>query len=137
MRVLNCTNARTIGILLKGTEVWVIARDGQPIAPLRLADNFIRLAPGQRADLILSPGVRETLIAVRTDVGESEIAAVRRVGSATPGNHGVLPLPPNPLPDYFNYSATESPTLTIESGKGTGAARRTGMVIRRPVRRGR
>ncbi len=123
LRVLNCANARTIEVLLKGAEGWVMARDGQPIAPLRIDDNAVPLAPGQRADLVLSSGTRKALMAVWTDAGVTEIATITRVGSAAPGNHAVSPLPANPLPDYFNYSATESPTLTIESGKGAGAAR--------------
>jgi FtsP/CotA-like multicopper oxidase with cupredoxin domain len=121
LRILNAANARIIELFIKGSEGWIIARDGQPSEPARLADAPVRLAPGQRADLLLPAGLEEPVFGLRTAGEIAEIAALRRIGrTAKRESNGVVPLPVNPLPDYFNYSATLSPTLTIEGGEGGG-----------------
>lgn len=51
LRMINCANARIMQFRLAGVAAWIVALDGQPIAPLRLGENALRLAPAQRADL--------------------------------------------------------------------------------------
>ena len=52
LRIVNCANARIMKFKLAGVDPWVVALDGQPIAPQKLGENALRLAPAQRADLI-------------------------------------------------------------------------------------
>ncbi|MBB3066780.1 multicopper oxidase family protein [Limibacillus halophilus] len=67
LRLLNAANARIFDLDLSPAESTLIALDGQPVTPRRL-DGPLKLAPGQRADLIVDltgePGSRLVLNAV-------------------------------------------------------------------------
>ncbi|MEL7471095.1 MAG: multicopper oxidase family protein [Pseudomonadota bacterium] len=52
LRLINSANARVFTLGLKGLEGWVVALDGQPLSQPEAMDR-IRLAPAQRADLIV------------------------------------------------------------------------------------
>ena len=73
LRLLNVANVRTMGVLFKGYNPLLIARDGQPVEPAPLDRKALTLAPGQRADSFQSRG--------------------RAVGSAgiVPAHHSVQP----------------------------------------------
>lgn len=64
LRLVNASTARIYGLVFEGHQPWVIALDGQPVAP----HGFERvvLGPGMRADLILDcaapPGSRHRVI---------------------------------------------------------------------------
>jgi FtsP/CotA-like multicopper oxidase with cupredoxin domain len=121
LRVLNASNARAIDLRAGGPPGSVIARDGQPIEPVPLADLPLMLAPGQRADLLLPPSSDDTVLGLKTEDRSTDIATIRRTGKVDQNSEpSTLSLSANPLPDYFNYSATLSPTLTIEGGDGGG-----------------
>ena len=130
LRILNAANARIVELFVKGAVGWIVARDGQPSEPERLAEAPVRLAPGQRADLLLRAGVEDALFGLQSADEMVEIAVLRRVGRTVATEQEITPLPANPLPDYFNYSATLGPTLTIEGGEGGGlmGARHDGIV---------
>jgi FtsP/CotA-like multicopper oxidase with cupredoxin domain len=51
LRLVNASNARIYGLNFEGHRPWVIALDGQPVAPHPA--SRARLAPGMRADLLL------------------------------------------------------------------------------------
>ena len=51
VRLINASNARIYGLNFEGHEPWVIALDGQPVAPHWF--ERVVLGPGMRADLIL------------------------------------------------------------------------------------
>ena len=65
LRLVNASNARIYGLNFEGHAPWLIAFDGQPVEPRRLAGPVV-LGPAQRADLILdctgSPGSRHRVI---------------------------------------------------------------------------
>jgi FtsP/CotA-like multicopper oxidase with cupredoxin domain len=53
LRLLNVANARIFELGFEGHDPWLIALDGQPVAPRRLGRVRIALGAGMRADLIL------------------------------------------------------------------------------------
>ena len=64
LRLVNAATARIFALRVEGHEPWVIALDGQPVAPHR--PERIVLGPGMRADLILdctaAPGSRHRIV---------------------------------------------------------------------------
>lgn len=64
LRLVNAATARVFGLRFEGHEPWVIALDGQPVAPHAI--ERVVLGPGMRADLILdcraAPGGRHRVI---------------------------------------------------------------------------
>ena len=66
LRLINASNARIYGLRFEGHEPWLIAFDGQPLVPRRLAGERIVLGPAQRADLIVDcaaePGSRHRVV---------------------------------------------------------------------------
>lgn len=65
LRLVNIANARVMNLLLNEPGVSVIAIDGQPVEPFTPAGGRIRLAPGQRNDVIIDlqgePGQRSPI----------------------------------------------------------------------------
>jgi FtsP/CotA-like multicopper oxidase with cupredoxin domain len=53
LRLLNAANARIFELGFEGHDPWLIALDGQPVAPRRLGQERFVLGPGMRADFIL------------------------------------------------------------------------------------
>ena len=51
LRLINASSARIYGLAFEGHEPWVIALDGQPVAPH--GSGRVVLGPGMRADVIL------------------------------------------------------------------------------------
>jgi FtsP/CotA-like multicopper oxidase with cupredoxin domain len=102
LRLCNCANARILSLTFEGHSPWVIALDGQPVAP-RPAES-VELSPGQRADLILDAageaGSRHAILASTSgqslEVGEIAYSeeVLRDPGSLGP----VEPLPAASLP---------------------------------------
>jgi FtsP/CotA-like multicopper oxidase with cupredoxin domain len=72
LRLLNAANARVLDLDLGPEEAALIALDGYPLEPRRL-EGPLRLAPGQRADLIVdctqAPGSRMSLMALNGEAG--------------------------------------------------------------------
>jgi FtsP/CotA-like multicopper oxidase with cupredoxin domain len=66
LRLINASNARIYGLRFEGHEPWLLAFDGQPLEPRRLAGERIVLGPAQRADLIVDcaadPGSRYRVV---------------------------------------------------------------------------
>ena len=53
LRLINTANARIFALRFEGHRPWVIALDGQPVAPHEAAGGRVVLPPAGRADLIL------------------------------------------------------------------------------------
>lgn len=66
VRLLNVANARIFELSFAGHDAWLIALDGQPVAPRRLGEERLVLGPGMRADLLLdvaaAPGQKHLLL---------------------------------------------------------------------------
>ena len=80
LRLINAANARIMSLVFKGAASWVAALDGHPIAPVRLVDDPLTLAPGQRADVILAKSQDEITITNETAGEPLEIASIMRSG---------------------------------------------------------
>ena len=113
LRLVNIANARIMNLLVAGEDISIVAIDGQPVEPHAPDAGRLRLAPGQRIDLIADmtgePGQRSPIEVV---VGEYayEVSgldygpgAKREKLLATP-----IALPQNPatrvrLPNQFEH----------------------------------
>ncbi|AEG93726.1 multicopper oxidase family protein [Ramlibacter tataouinensis] len=56
LRLVNAANARIFSLGFDGPAPWVVALDGQPVAPHAPPGGRVRLAPGMRCDLVLDAG---------------------------------------------------------------------------------
>jgi len=56
LRLISAANARIVSIGFAEHSPIVVALDGQPVEPFAPKDNFIQLAPAQRADLVIDCG---------------------------------------------------------------------------------
>lgn len=66
LRLINAANARIFELRFAGHRPWIVARDGQPGAPVRLgAGEPLLLAPAMRVDLVIDgdgdPGARHVV----------------------------------------------------------------------------
>jgi FtsP/CotA-like multicopper oxidase with cupredoxin domain len=65
LRLINAANARIFGLEFQGHRPWVIALDGQPVAPHAPDGGRVVLGPAMRADLVIDmsgePGERFTV----------------------------------------------------------------------------
>ena len=65
LRLINAAPARAFALEFRGHRPWVIALDGQPVAPHEPERGAVVLGPAMRADLILdmtaAPGSRHTV----------------------------------------------------------------------------
>jgi FtsP/CotA-like multicopper oxidase with cupredoxin domain len=66
LRLVNASNARIYALAFEGHEPWLIAFDGHPLKPRKLAGERVVLGPAQRADLIIDcaaePGTRHRVV---------------------------------------------------------------------------
>ena len=117
LRLLNVANVRTMAVLFKGYDPLLIARDGQPSRPAPLAHGALFLAPGQRADLLVSP--EEGDIGLALDLFEDvvEIAYLVADGASSPAPVSEnFALPANPLPALPAPEGGRTVPLVIEGG---------------------
>jgi FtsP/CotA-like multicopper oxidase with cupredoxin domain len=115
IRLLNIANSRTMNVRLKNADGIVIARDGQPIPPQPLGLEALQLAPGQRADLLLTEA--QELVTVMLDVEDDAVEAAFLVapgyGRKTLQNDFSLPTNPHTPPDV---ASAYDVVLPIEGG---------------------
>lgn len=116
LRLLNAANVRSMGLLFKGGDPLLIARDGQPVKPRQPGTRPLLLAPGQRADLLVLPGANITLaLDLFEDI--SEIAYLTHDGaSAAPDIAENFSLPANPLANRPDLAKARIVSLVIEGG---------------------
>lgn len=93
LRLLNTANARVMPLQIPNHPVYLVALDGQPVAPRELSEGKIVLAPGQRADVFVdmsnAPGTETSVLMSHR---EGEVQAALLAYSDEP------PLRPEPLP---------------------------------------
>ncbi len=118
LRILNAANVRSMGLLFKGYDPLVIARDGQPVRPAPLEGQGLTLAPGQRADVLVSPEEGQIRVALDLfgDAAELFYLAPAAKAEAPPQIAENFALPPNPRPEPAAPAEARNVTLTIEGG---------------------
>lgn len=99
LRLVNTANARIMNLVLEARQMSIVALDGQPVKPHAPDSGRIRLAPGQRCDLIVDmvedPGHRSPIEVV---IGEYAYEVARFAYG--PGvKRDQLPDTPIALPD--------------------------------------
>ena len=122
LRLANCSNARVLSLRLDGHAAWLVALDGQPVAPYQPEDGVITLAPAQRADLIvdaiLGPGARTAVLEVSGDHAVETAFLTYRPDA--PVRETALPppraLPANPLPRTMDLGTALRQDLLMEGG---------------------
>ncbi len=66
LRLVNAANARIFTLQFRDLDPWVVAYDGQPVAPMRPYGGVVKIGPAQRVDLIIdmtgAPGTRSQVI---------------------------------------------------------------------------
>lgn len=124
LRILNAANVRTMYLLFKGQDPLLIARDGQPLPPETLHDKSIALAPGERADLLVSAAQGDIGLALDLFEDVVEIGYLRapKAAVAAPPLPADFALPPNPLSPLSAAGAMRSVTLVLEGGLKGGLA---------------
>ncbi len=121
LRLLNAANVRTMNILFKGAELYLMALDGQPVPLKPLGQEALRLSPGQRADLLLSTIKSQIVVSLDLLEDVAEVGFLDPVGSAgsleLPDN---FMLPRNPLAKLGDLSLAKAFTILIEGGAKGG-----------------
>ncbi len=121
LRVLNAANVRSMNILFKGAEIYVMALDGQPVALKPLGLDALKLAPGQRADLLLADLKKQIVVSLDLSEDVAEIGFLDPIGTASavelPDN---FILPANPLPKLGDLAAAKAFTILIQGGAKGG-----------------
>ncbi len=102
VRLVSACNARILDLRFENVTAQLVAIDGQPVAPVPLADGRVVLAPAQRADLVLDmtgvPGTAAAITEVSRDrlvLGGFDIAT--GAPSRAKPLDGAVTLPPNPV----------------------------------------
>lgn len=120
LRLLNVANVRQMNVLFKGADVYVMALDGQPVALKALGQEALKLAPGQRADLLLSDMKAQVVVALDLFEDIVEIGYLDAVGLPVPHeipDNFMLPL--NPISILGDIStAREIPIVIAGGAKG-------------------
>ena len=117
LRLLNAANVRTMGVLFKGFDPLLIARDGQPVTPQPLDSKALELAPGQRADLLVSPEQGDIRMALDLFEDIAEIGYLAAVTPSTPAPIAEnFQLPANPLSALGPIPAATTFAIRIEGG---------------------
>ncbi|MEL6205314.1 MAG: multicopper oxidase family protein [Pseudomonadota bacterium] len=123
LRLCNAANARSFYLGFFDLDPWIVALDGHPIAPRRMAGGGLWLGAGQRADLVLdvdlAPGATARVIdgaggpdqafEVMTLVASDE-AALREMPLPPPEA-----LPPNPVAEP-DLASADMHDLVFEGG---------------------
>jgi FtsP/CotA-like multicopper oxidase with cupredoxin domain len=120
MRLLNAANIRTMSLTLKGAEANIISLDGQPTEPRPLGNQPLKLAPGQRADLLFEPARDLTVLALDLFEDVIEIAYLERTGDNMAETGSPIALPPNPISREFSVGNAQIVPLLIEGGEKGG-----------------
>ena len=123
LRLCNTCNARILELRIEHPDIWVIAEDGQPVAPRALDDGYIALAPGERVDLLI-----EMTLDLGSTAAITEVSADQRLvaGQLTyhpddlvlneVGVDAFLPLPANPLATDLDLADALAVDLLMEGG---------------------
>ena len=118
LRILNAANVRTMYLLFKGQDPLLIARDGQPVTPVTLNGKSLELAPGERADLLVSASDGDVSLALDLfeDIAEIGYLVALKGSSKAAAVADNFALPANPVPALAPADKMRGVTLTLEGG---------------------
>ena len=121
LRLCNTCNARVLELRIEHPGIQLVALDGQPVEPRALDDGYIRLAPGERADLYihldLEPGSTAAITEVsngqRLEAGHFVYHPTDRIAYRS---EPYLDLPANPLSTSLDLASALTVELLMEGG---------------------
>jgi FtsP/CotA-like multicopper oxidase with cupredoxin domain len=125
LRLCNTCNARVLELRIEDQRVWLIALDGQPVAPRELTDGYISLAPGERADLVIDITDNASSAITEISGGQRLVAAHLTLPATVPPglifnrSPSRLPapsLPANPLSTDLDLASALAVDLLMEGG---------------------
>jgi FtsP/CotA-like multicopper oxidase with cupredoxin domain len=118
LRLVNAANVRTMKLLFKGSDPLLLARDGQPVRPALLGGKALSLAPGQRADLLVSGAEGDIRLALDLfeDVVEIGYLIAGPEGGGLPSLADNFALPANPAVPPEPSGEPRSMALTLQGG---------------------
>ena len=121
LRLLNACNARMLDLVFSGAEIFVMAEDGQPVPIHVLSEGRVKLAPGQRIDLLIEKLPDQISLGLGLAEDSIVLAVIEPVGTDTaaslPDNFA---LPKNPLPEPGDRAAAREIAVTIAGGTKGG-----------------
>jgi FtsP/CotA-like multicopper oxidase with cupredoxin domain len=121
LRLLNVANVRQMNVLFKGADFYVIALDGQPVPIKALGQAALKLAPGQRVDLLLMDMKKQVTIALDLFEDIVELGYLEAEGPDTPHDLAEnFALPANPIPPLGDLTAARQIIITIAGGAKGG-----------------
>lgn len=117
LRLVNAANVRTMKLLFKGFDPLLLARDGQPVTPSLLHGKPLSLAPGQRADLLVSGAEGDIRLALDLFEDVVEIGyLIAEDGGTRPALAENFALPPNPAVPPDLKGEVRAVPITLEGG---------------------
>jgi FtsP/CotA-like multicopper oxidase with cupredoxin domain len=121
LRLLNAANVRQMNVLFKGADLYVMALDGQPLPLKALGQEALKLAPGQRVDLLLPDMKSQIVVALDlfediVEIGYLEPQGVK-VTHELPEN---FVLPANPLSPLPGTGIPKQVLIVIAGGAKGG-----------------
>jgi FtsP/CotA-like multicopper oxidase with cupredoxin domain len=117
LRLVNAANVRTMKLLFKGFDPLLLARDGQPVKPQLLHGKPLSLAPGQRADLLVSGAEGDIRLALDLFEDVVEIGYLIAEGGGTrPALAENFAFPPNPAAAPDLKSEVRAVPVALEGG---------------------
>ncbi len=116
LRLLNVANTRSMNVIFKGVEGFVVALDGQPVWPIALGLESIELAPGQRADILVTEAQEQVVIAIDLFEDVVEAAFLDATGYGRKTLTRDFHLLPNPVPQPDPAIEMREISVAIEGG---------------------
>ncbi len=122
LRMLNAANARIMRLALPKHDPVVIAYDGQPVAPTALSGSSLRIAPGQRVDLIVDLGRTPGWVSPILEVSGDQPVPIAHFVYRSDGARRRGPLPPitspapNPMRTDLDVANAVTAELLMEGG---------------------
>jgi FtsP/CotA-like multicopper oxidase with cupredoxin domain len=121
LRILNAANVRQMDVLFKGADLYVMALDGQPVPLKALGLSALKLAPGQRADLLLSEMHDDVTIALDLFEDVVELGYLDTQGADVPHDLAEnFMLSPNPLSPLGDVATARQISIVIAGGAKGG-----------------
>ncbi len=121
LRLLNAANVRTMNIIFKTAELYLMALDGQPVPLTPIGLEALKLAPGQRADVLLPDITAPIVVALDLSEDTADIGFLDPVGESVA--HDLADnfmLPANPLAVLGDLKTAREIMIVIAGGAKGG-----------------
>lgn len=122
LRLINAANARVFEIGFEGLEGWLVALDGMPLQTPAPVTGAFRLAPAQRADVIVDVTAKAEahLLSIERDGGYGLMRFAVQPGPRVRRDNAPSALPPNPMPAIAEPAAAPLTEMRMTGGAMRG-----------------